>query len=276
MREQGGGGPSAMGLYASHSGQADLGHRTAAELAAYQMQQQQQFAQPLAGSDFTLPANSRMNWLNTRGMEPAKYDLPNFRKERFQAREALRKAVPANSNVQRTDPITDEEVDYIQAMKRQAELADFDRYVNTLVDPLKPGNLKWLMEVYPEFVHRRIAQVHDDYDFAIRSQMIDTWGINTLDDLHFKYLVDQGKISGAKLGKRKPLDDEYQVGILAPYSNKNLAGDFSDRSSGLRLPYASTPGNESLLQANAGQPLGEGSRGYQSLATDFYRAGPTS
>ena len=56
------------------------------------------------------------------------------------------------------------EVDYLQTMQRQAELADFDRYINTLVDVRKPGNLKWLMEVYPEFVHRSVAQVHDDYD----------------------------------------------------------------------------------------------------------------
>ena len=63
------------------------------------------------------------------------------------------------------------------------------------MDPRKPGNLKWLMEVYPDYVSRRIGQVHTDYEFALRNQMIDSWGINTFDDLHFKYLVDQGIVT---------------------------------------------------------------------------------
>ena len=33
--------------------------------------------------------------------------------------------------------------------------------------------MKFLMEIYPEFVKRRVSQVHDDFDFAIRNQMID-------------------------------------------------------------------------------------------------------
>lgn len=52
------------------------------------------------------------------------------------------------------------------------------------------------IEIYPDFVTRRIQQVNTDYEYALRNQMIDSWGINTFDDLHFKYLVDQGKIKG--------------------------------------------------------------------------------
>jgi hypothetical protein len=113
------------------------------------------------------------------------------------ARQAIRQAAGGEAlgeNVIRTDPISDEEVSYLQAMKDQSELADFDKYVNSLVDPRKPGNLKWLMEIYPEFVNRRLSQVHTDYEYALRNQLIDSWGINTFDDLHFKYLVDQNKI----------------------------------------------------------------------------------
>ena len=72
------------------------------------------------------------------------------------------------------------------------------------------------MEVYPEFVHRRVAQVHDDYDFAMRKQMVESWGVNTFDDLHFLYLMDQGKIDGPTLSKRKNISEGYTYGWLAP------------------------------------------------------------
>ena len=134
----------------------------------------------------------------------------------------------------RTDPISDEEVSYLQAMKDQSELADFDRYVNSLVDPRKPGNLKWLMEIYPEFVNRRLSQVHTDYEYALRNQLIDSWGINTFDDLHFKYLVDQGKVKGPHL-QADLIDQEqgYSAGYLSPFQFKNV------RYAGVRLPFAS-------------------------------------
>ena len=134
----------------------------------------------------------------------------------------------------RTDPISDEEVSYLQAMKDQSELADFDRYVNSLVDPRKPGNLKWLMEIYPEFVNRRLSQVHTDYEYALRNQLIDSWGINTFDDLHFKYLVDQGKVKGPHL-QADLIDQDagYSAGYLSPFQFKNV------RYAGVRLPFAS-------------------------------------
>lgn len=271
MREQGGGGPSAMDLYGRHSGSADLGGAKAAMLDAYTMEQQQKYAVPIGGARMRQPENAP-SWYNYDGLQPAKYDLPSAAKERLMAKQAVRDAVPReNPGVMRTDPITDYEVDYVQAMKRQAKLASFDRYVQTLVDPKKPGNLKWLMEVYPEFVHRRIAQVHDDYDFAIRNQMIDNWGINTLDDLHFKYLVDQGQISGSKLGKRVPTDIMYRVGILAPYRNTALAGQTREDDGSIALPYASErPANSGWRQSGRGQPLGGGDRDLESLARSLY------
>jgi hypothetical protein len=49
------------------------------------------------------------------------------------------------------DPITDQEVELLQKKKDQAEVANFDLYVNSLINPRKPGDLQWLMSVYPEF-----------------------------------------------------------------------------------------------------------------------------
>jgi len=106
---------------------------------------------------------------------PVKYNVPGPQEQYMQNREEIRKTAGAGlgAGVMRTDPITDQEVAYLQKMKDQAEVADFDVYVNSLINPRKPGELQWLMSVYPEFVQRRIEQVHQDYEFALRNQMID-------------------------------------------------------------------------------------------------------
>ena len=182
--------------------------------------------------------------VNLSGSQPVKYDVPSQYKENFENKKAVRDAINAQDregsgppNVIRTDPIGDDEVQYLSAMKAQGELADFDRYVNTMIDPRQPGNLKWLMEIYPQFVDRRIQQVHTDYEYALRNQLIDSWGVNTFDDLHFKYLVDQGKIEGPSLQRDTPYaDDSYAPGFLSP---SYFQGGGDNRPPGLRLPFAS-------------------------------------
>jgi hypothetical protein len=264
-----------MGLYNAHP-TADLGRADAAELDQIRMNHQMKNARPLESADIAnrkdLQSANAPEWYNYSGMLPAKYDIPTPQKERLVARAAVREAAAAagSAAVPRPDPITDEEVDYVQSMRRQAELVDFDRYVNTLVDPHKPGNLKWLMEVYPEYVHRRIAQVHDDYDFALRNQMIDSWGINTFDDLHFKYLVDQGKIQGPKLAQMKSPSQGYTLGWLAP-NNSWIVGGAVKRD-GLKLPFASSNfgpkpavGPQQWQASDKGQPLA-GDRSYREAA----------
>ncbi|KAL3919538.1 MAG: hypothetical protein SGPRY_005594, partial [Prymnesium sp.] len=170
----------------------------------------------------------------------------------------------------RPDPISEEEVDYLQSMQDQAELADFDRYVNKLIDPKRPGNMKILMEIYPEYVNRRVKQAHTDYEFAMRKQMIDTRGIQSFDDLHFMYLCDQGKISGPKL-QLDYVNDDYKKGILAPHAW------VSKRGRGVRAPYASSSfglrpnaaAGQTWAMSDAGQPLGEG-RSLQEMAGNMY------
>jgi len=252
-------GTSAMDLYNSNSGQPGFGGAMANSLADREMMFRQKMTPPVGGEDMSRPAGAP-EWYNYSGMASAKYAVPNEMKDRMVARAAIRHAAATDgsSAVPRPDPIRDEEVDYLQAMGKQAELADFDRYINTLVDVRKPGNLKWLMEVYPEFVHRRVAQVHDDYDFAIRKQMIQNWGVNTFDDLHFLYLCDQGKIDGPELSKRVAKDAAYKTGWLAPYQF------WQKHEPGVQLPFASAtagqrPSNRTdWTQSDAGQPLGGG------------------
>lgn len=155
------------------------------------------------------------------------------------------------------DTIGDDEINFVQSVRAQSRVADIDKYVNSLIDPRKPGQLKWLMEVYPQYVERRIAQVHTDYEFALRNQLIDMYGINTFDDLMFKYMVDQGEISGPELARTKSAASAYTAGVFAPSRWKK-----PDRSDGnkMKMPFNSAkvgakPADKWELQ-NPG-PLGE-------------------
>ena len=275
------GGPSAMGLYASAGGEsvpADTGLGMGRSLYDAELAARARYAEPSMGPGETQMTGSVENLnasnYNFQPALPVKYQVPSAMKERMVARQAIRRhagdGLGIAKGVIRTDAISDEEVSYLQAMQDQAELADFDRYVNSLVDPRKPGNLKWLMEIYPDFVNRRIQQVHTDYEYALRGQMIDSWGINTFDDLHFKYLQDQGKIKGPYLANVAAPGKGYNSGLLAPAAFK------SERKQGVRLPFASAqvgasaPNEGGWTMGDPGQPLA-GSRGINTLATEMFK-----
>ena len=176
---------------------------------------------------------------------PVSYVGPSAAKDDMVRRQTIRDAINAAGaaaadgnapTVIRTDPIQDSEVQYLKYMEDMSELAKFDQYVESFIDPRQPGSMKFLMEVYPEYVNRRLQHAHADYEYALRNQMIDSWGINTFDDLYFKYMVDQGKLSGPKLqrdGKR--LADTYAPGILSPWA---FATKF-DGMEKLGLPFSS-------------------------------------
>lgn len=279
-----------MGLYASAGGQgtpADTGMAMGRGLYDAELAARARYADPSVapantlddlaqlsgGNDF----NSPPNYYNYQPALPVKYQVPSAAKERMSARQAVREAAGTGlpGAIMRTDPISEEEVDYLQSMQDQAELADFDRYVNALIDPRKPGNLKWLMEIYPDFVNRRIQQVHTDYEYALRGQMIDSWGINTFDDLHFKYLQDQGKIKGPYLQTNITPGDGYSTGILAPAAFK------TPRFGGVRLPFASAQygkaaanGGEWVMPDND-QPLA-GARSLNEMAARMYSRIPNA
>lgn len=262
------------GMYAragAESNPADTGRSFGQQLSGAELSQRTRYAPPgnarpeslLDGppvGDPKYPSHA-----NFDASQPVKYDVPSEYKENFQNKRALRDAIERETGqaVQRVDTVGQDEVEYLAAMKSQGELADFDRYVNSMIDPRQPGNLKWLMEIYPQFVDRRIRQVHTDYEFALRNQLIDSWGVNTFDDLHFKYLVDQGKIEGPSLKREENqfADDRYASGFLSP---AQWLGAGDNRQKGLRLPFASAkigkkpnaPGDWELN--NSGQPLGKG------------------
>ena len=236
----------------ARGGEANFGD--GAYLSAMDMAARKHYVQPTdpsqlyaggrAGQDKWTAAQATTNEIpshyNPKNHIPVPYSGPSELKEHMAMKAAIREAAgreveASSTTVRRTDPIDNAEIAYLKSMKDQAELAKFDEYVETLIDPRKPGNMKWLMEVYPDYVERRLQQAHTDHEFALRNEMLDSWGINTFEDLHFKYLVDQGKIEGPMLRRARPnLDSSYTPGWLSPYN-------FTNHGSGsrLRLPFAS-------------------------------------
>ena len=274
------------GMYAragAESNPADTGRSFGQQLSGAELAQRTKYAPPgNAAPEHLLYGQSAdpakyPSHANFDASQPVKYDVPSEYKENFQNKAALRKAISDETGpVMRVDTIGQDEVDYLAAMKSQGELADFDRYVNSMIDPRQPGNLKWLMEIYPQFVDRRIRQVHTDYEFALRNQLIDSWGVNTFDDLHFKYLVDQGKIEGPSLKRNDNqfADDKYASGFLSP---AQWLGAGDNRTDGLRLPFASAKTGKrpdfpnSWEITNENQPLGMG-RSTAALAAGMQSA----
>ena len=271
---------------------ADIGSQFGNRLMQEELVQKMKYTAPTGPREEQLlnPAVRAQlaNTVNLDATQPVKYMVPTPYGEKFKDKAEIRAAInseptPAGRapNVIRTDPIGDDEVAYLRQMKAQGELADFDRYVNTMIDPRQPGNLKWLMEIYPQFVQRRLSQVHTDYEFALRNQLIDSWGVNTFDDLHFKYLVDQDKITGPTLKREKYADSDYAAGFLSPW-NMEWAALGDRRPKGLRIPFASAKtGRYSEIDpsrlelSNENQPLGQ-DRTTKRLARGMHNTFPVN
>lgn len=215
----------------------DTGSYTAAELDAERMMYQQAYANPVQFDKENIPAGQVPSNYNLEGPYPAKYDMPTPAKERMVALNTLRRTAPApvdGRGTQMVSSITDDDVDYAMGMQKQSELAQYDRYVNALVRPRDPGALKFLWENEPDHVKRRIAQLQQDADFALRSKLIDMYGIQSKEDLRFQYLRDQGKIDGPQLTRPPEMyDDMYVAGYLAPWFKMRAP------EAGVNLPFAS-------------------------------------
>lgn len=212
---------------------------------------------------------------------PVSYVGPSAAKDDMVRRQEIRKAITVTDGagaVIRTDPIQDSEVQYLKYMEDMSELAKFDQYVESFIDPRQPGSMKFLMEVYPEYVNRRLQQAHADYEYALRNQMIDSWGINTFDDLYFKYMVDQGKLQGPTLQRQgKALADNYAPGILSPFA---FATKF-DNMNKLGLPFTSAktgrrPAPDSAWQVGRTGPFSQGGN-REEMANGMYApSGPNA
>ena len=148
----------------------------------------------------------------------------------------------------RTAPITEDEINFVRQTEAEKRLEEFDAYVQTLIDPRKPGNLQWLMEVYPDFVERRVKQIHDDHQYAMKNALIDGFGVNSFNDLFFKYNVDQGIIGGPMLRREENAQDYYQPGSMSfipseddrpafPYSSASYGHAPKPADFSLRVPH---------------------------------------
>lgn len=272
-----------MGSAHARSGAPDLGRSFGRELRDNELNNRAHFVQPSEqtnqGERLMAPGDRPADypyWMGNGGNYPVAYDADSALKEKLVLDSAVREAADAEvrerraggngqPGVVRTDPISEEEKAYVRSMQDAVELAKFDEYVEQYIDPRKPGNMKWLMEVFPSYVERRLQQAHTDYEFALRNQMIDMWGISTPEDLKFKYQVDQGKLTGPELRRPGPkLDDTYAPGFLSPFNwqtpgigmDKRLIG-LPFRSAKYGPRYADTD-PQGGFRSRAGRPMSSG------------------
>ena len=239
------------------------------------------------------------SWYMNAEAPPVPYDGPSPLKDHLKIKQEVEQAARRHawlsggegaSAVVHSAGDLSAEVEYTKVMKDKAELAKFDDYVSSMINPREPGNLQWLMEVYPNFVTRRLQHAHTEYEFALKKQMIDQWGVNTFDDLHFLYMCDQGKFENMPLLMRQRgagPEDQYAPGFLSPHnprwSEKFLNDDDGENSHKyMGLPYSSAQHGRRLEDKNAWRvnrvgakrPMAAGSVSAFPDAVYQYDAGP--
>ena len=249
------------------------------------------YAEPIGGDAYPNADPNQIQQLKTNGLPihynvdpapPTKYTQDSAAKEHFRDKETIiaginaeKAAAGSEDKVQRVVHVGEEEVELMREARRTAELANFDTYVYSMVDPRQPGALKWLNEVYPDFVARRVEQVQTDYEFALRNQLIDQWGINDFQDLKFKYMVDQGHISGPSLSVPAPQIISYTPGYLSPWKFPHWLNTEKEKN-GLKLPFSSAqygkkPTNPDDWSFGAGTGPLQGNRSSLEYAQALFR-----
>jgi hypothetical protein len=94
-----------------------------------------------AGAGFGRPSNLPTWYPEGTSQLPVSYVGPSAAKDSMARRQEIRQA--AGITV-RTDPITDEEVQYLKYMEDTSELAKFDKFVESFIDhKLSRGVLFW-------------------------------------------------------------------------------------------------------------------------------------
>jgi hypothetical protein len=209
--------------------------------AANLMAHEQLYATPTypAGDKYNIPTGAP-DWLNQYPRGNVKFQVPNHEAEYMKNKNLIRANVPSTSGgtgALRTDPITDREVDYLRKQKDIAEYAKRDAYIGMFYNTQKPGETMQVLQNAPDHVKTRLAQVKAEFDFALQKRLIDEWGVNSPSDLEFRYMLDQGYISGPTLQwDPKPPRDIYRHGILSPYAfmQRNYGGE----QRGVKIPFA--------------------------------------
>ena len=267
--------PSITQRYAqtqAHGPHPDVGADTAQMLARMSLEDRARYAEPtadttpLAAAGLSTPEAMHAQNFNTMPGAPVKYAAPNPMDEHLAAKQEIRDAIgqiPQTQNaVMRTDPITDLEVEAYRRKVDQVELSKFEDYVTAKYDMDRPGEFSWLMKIYPEYVYRRLEQQHTDFNFAVHNNLIEQYGVQTFDDLYFKYQIDQGYIDGPHLTRTNYIDDKYVPGLLSVfafrdmYQKKQKEGTFLPGARN-RLAGSRKPGNPAQWQLK-NRPLSQG------------------
>ena len=77
-----------------------------------------------------------------------------------------------------------------------------------------------------------------DYDYAIKNQMIDMFGMQSPEDIKFKYMVDNGKLTGPALLNQRRAQDGYRSSVLSLWNfvDRNTRGEWYGK---VKAPFSS-------------------------------------
>lgn len=100
----------------------------------------------------------------------------------------------APESVQRTLPITDQDIDYVHRMEAQQQELMFDKWIMSQFDMSKPAERDRVMKLFPRYHQRQKALV--DSKLALMKKWIDIqmFGIRSEDDGRFLFNVYAGVI----------------------------------------------------------------------------------
>lgn len=121
---------------------------------------------------------------------PARYLYPDERDKKYQIRREL------NTNANRPDPITEDEIDYLLDKTSAYETAEFHKWFSRLykMDDSNPVMKKWGMELVPELWQMKEQSIEDNARLQTQLAKIKLRGIRSREDLMLMWAIAKGAI----------------------------------------------------------------------------------
>ena len=113
--------------------------------------------------------------------------------------------------------IDNNDVKVIKDLDEQRKLYEYHRWIDHHIDPRKPGNLNWLMEVEPDYIKMKMKALNTKMRLLEKRIRLEAFGVQDTEDMRMKFLIDNNMLQD---GRAATNANRYVHGFFGPTYQK--------------------------------------------------------
>lgn len=198
---------------------------------------------PTAMDGKALSANDTVDG-QSRTTLPGEYAYPTHARDRFLMKQKLKEsaalAPTGGTNQVLNWSVGNDDMDVMMDLEKARRTYEFHLWIEKHIDIRKPGNLRWIQEVAPDFLSYKMNALDTSLKLAKKKAEIEALGIQSEEDLKFKFMVDNDMLRD---GREANDTNRYVRGFFNPAYNipgkpSGWTSLFQDSTTSLQAPAA--------------------------------------